>query len=203
MRQDHDDTKNEAPRPVKKRWIGRRFACSRDGSAAIEFALLAIPYFMIVFAILETFIAYTGEQLVANAVDTMSRKVRTGSITATTTNKAAFRRAFCGEISILIKCSEQEIATPDKLWLDVRNFSTFALIPGNVPLSANGDLNTATINNYAPGAQKTINMVRAYYRWDILTDLLRPYITNVRPSGGRPNYFLIVETAAFRNEDYP
>lgn len=203
MRQDHDDTKHDAPRPVRERRALRRFVRSRDGAAAIEFALLAIPYFMIVFAILETFIAYTGEQLVANAVDTMSRKVRTGNITAANTSKAAFRRAFCNEVSILIKCSEQEIATPDKLWIDVRNFTSFAQIPGSIPTSANGDLNTGSINNYLPGAQKSINMVRAYYRWDIITDLLRPYITNVRPSGGRPNYFLIVETSTFRNEDYP
>ena len=103
----------------------------------------------------------------------------------------------------MIKCSEEEIATPDKLWLDVRSFPSFADIPGNVPLNTSQDLDTASVNNYSPGAQKTINMVRAYYRWDVITDLLRPYITNIRPSGGRPNYFLIVETATFRNEDYP
>ncbi len=203
MRQDHDDTTNDESRPVKTRRVWWRFTRSRDGAAAIEFALLAIPYFLIVFAILETFIAYTGEQLVSNAVDTMSRKIRTGNITAATTNKTAFRRAFCDEVSILIKCTDQEISTPDKLWLDVRNFSSFALIPGNVPLNSSKDLDTGSIDNYLPGAQKTINMVRAYYRWDIATDLLRPYITNVRPNGGRPNYFLIVETATFRNEDYP
>jgi Flp pilus assembly protein TadG len=203
MRQEHDDTKDDASRPVKARRTWWRFTRSRDGAAAIEFALLAIPYFLIVFAILETFIAYTGEQLVANAVDTMSRKIRTGNIVAATTDRTKFRRAFCDEISIMIKCSEQEIATPDKLWLDVRNFTSFALIPGNIPLNSNKDLDTGSINNYLPGSQKSINMVRAYYRWDIVTDLLRPYITNVRPSGGRPNYFLIVETATFRNEDYP
>nr|WP_245571260.1 TadE/TadG family type IV pilus assembly protein [Neorhizobium alkalisoli] len=182
--------------------LGRIFR-SRDGAAAIEFAMLAIPYFMIVFAILETFIAYTGEQLVANAVDTMARKLRTGNITASNTDRTAFRRTFCNEVSIMIKCSEEEIATPDKLWLDVRSFPSFADIPGNVPLNSSQDLDTSSVNNYTPGAQKTINMVRAYYRWDVVTDLLRPYITNVRPSGGRPNYFLIVETATFRNEDYP
>ncbi len=50
---------------------------SRDGAAAIEFAILAIPYFMIVFAIIETFVAFTAEQLVSNAVDTFARKFRT------------------------------------------------------------------------------------------------------------------------------
>jgi Flp pilus assembly protein TadG len=191
-----------------------RFMRSKDGSAAIEFALLAIPYFVIVFAIVETFVAFAGEQLFANAVDTMARKMRTGNITTFDTTRTThhdrtkFRTAFCNEISILIKCDASEIATPNKLWLDVRTFTTFSAIPKTVPRTpANaefGELDTASINNYSPGGPKTINMLRAYYKWEVITDLVRPYIANVRPAdGARPNYFLIVETAAFQNEDYP
>jgi Flp pilus assembly protein TadG len=198
--------------PVRGKGAWRRIARSKDGAAAIEFALLAIPYFLIVFAIIETFIAYTGEQLVANAVDTMARKLRTGNITyqpgrTTYKSETDFRRAFCDEISIMIKCSEEEIATPNKLLLDVRSFASFDLIPTTIPRSASGgpfgELDTSSFA-YAPGPAKSINMLRAYYRWDVITDLIRPYITNVRPEGGgRPNYFLIVETSAFRAEDYP
>ncbi|MCQ1767280.1 pilus assembly protein [Neorhizobium galegae] len=211
MCQDYDDTRTRAPMPVRGKGAWRRIARSKDGAAAIEFALLAIPYFLIVFAIVETFIAYTGEQLVANAVDTMARKLRTGNITyglnrGTDKNETEFRRAFCAEISIMIKCSEEEITTPDKLLLDVRSFASFALIPTTIPRStggAFGELDTSSFA-YAPGPAKSINMLRAYYRWDVITDLIRPYITNVRPAGGgRPNYFLIVETSAFRAEDYP
>lgn len=212
MCQDYDDTRSRAPVPIRGKGAWRRIARSKDGAAAIEFALLAIPYFLIVFAIVETFIAYTGEQLVANAVDTMARKLRTGNITyglnrGTDKNETEFRRAFCDEISIMIKCSEEEITTPDKLLLDVRSFATFALIPTTIPRSTSGsafgELDTSSFA-YAPGPAKSINMLRAYYRWDVITDLIRPYITNVRPAGGgRPSYFLIVETSAFRAEDYP
>ncbi len=53
-------------------------------------------------------------------------------------------------------------------------------------------------------APKTINMMRAYYRWEIITDLVRPYITTIRPSdGSMPSQYLIVATAAFQNEQYP
>ena len=210
MCQDHDAIRN-APgalaRAERRKPAWRRILPSRDGAAAIEFALLAIPYFMIVFAIIETFIAYTGEQLVANAVDTMGRKLRTGNITynlgrTTDMTRTQFRTAFCDEVSILIKCSATEAANPDKLLLDVRNFSTFALIPTTIPTNAAGDLDTSTFN-YTPGAQKTINMLRAYYKWSVVTDLIRPYISNIKPSGGGSSYYLIVETTNFRNEDYP
>ncbi|TWF52932.1 TadE/TadG family type IV pilus assembly protein [Neorhizobium alkalisoli] len=212
MRQERHDLITDAATRPKRRGLWRDLFRSKDGAAAIEFALLAIPYFVVIFAILETFIAFTGEQLVSNAVDTMARKLRTGNITynlsrpATDMDRSKFRQAFCNEVSILIQCSADEVATPNKLWLDVRSFTSFSAIPTTVPRTGNstyGELNTATFG-FSPGGPKTINMLRAYYKWDTVTDLIRPYITNVRPAdGSRPNYFLIVETATFQNEDYP
>lgn len=201
------DLDNRADRPIQSEGWRRtfwRFRRSRDGAAALEFALLAIPYFMIVFAILETCIAFLGDQLVGFAVDNMARKIRTGEITKVTTPQEDFRRQFCEEISILITCSPTEIVTASKLYLDVRSFPDFASIPLDIPRVSSdrfADLNPAKIENYAPGGPKTINMVRAYYRWPIITDLVRPYISTARPADGSMSTFLIVQTATFRNED--
>lgn len=181
-----------------------RLRKSRDGSAAIEFAILAIPYFMIVFAIIETFLALIGEQLVTNATDTMARKLRTGQIAANIT-RDYFRKEFCKEISILITCSDEEIKTPKKLYIDLRTFATFADIPKKIPLKANGqyyDLDESTFG-FKLGGPQTINMLRVYYRWQVVADLVRPYLTNVRPAdGSMPSHFLIVATDAFRNEAF-
>jgi Flp pilus assembly protein TadG len=192
-------------RQCGRRWSIAAFRRSRDGAAAIEFALLAIPYFMVVFAIIETFIAFAGEELVSNAVDTMGRKIRTGQITAANTDRTAFRTAFCKEISILITCSATEAATPNKLFVDVQKFATFGAIPTTIPRKSTAsfsDLDTSALQ-YAPGGAGTINMVRAYYKWQVIGDLIRPYISNVRPADGSSAYFLIVATAAFQNEQYP
>ncbi|MBX4899375.1 TadE/TadG family type IV pilus assembly protein [Rhizobium bangladeshense] len=189
----------------------RAVARSRDGAAAIEFALLAIPYFVVIFAILETFIAFAAEELVSNAVDTMSRRMRTGQITynlgrTTDMSQTQFRQAFCSEISILIKCSTSEAATPSKLYVDVQTFSSFSAIPTTIPRVSSdryADINTAAFK-YTPGGAGTINMLRAYYRWEIITDLVRPYITTIRPSdGSMPTQYLIIATSAFQNEQYP
>lgn len=189
----------------------RRFARSSDGAAALEFALLALPYFLIIFAILETFIAFTGEQLITNATDTMARKIRTGQITnglgrTTDLTQKQFRQQFCNEIALLISCSLAEVNTPTKLYLDVRKFSSFNLIPKNVPRKNASDpfsdIDTSSFG-YTFGGPETINMVRAVYRWKIATDLVRPYITTIRPNGVMPTDFLIVATAAVQNEKYP
>ncbi|HET7411851.1 MAG TPA: TadE/TadG family type IV pilus assembly protein [Pararhizobium sp.] len=180
----------------------RRLLHSRDGVAAIEFAILAIPFFLIVFAIIETFVAYAGEQLLENAVDTMSRKIRTGQITAANTSEEQFRTAFCDEISIMMSCSGT--GDEQKLYLDVETYKTFADMPTGVPRvggGAFGELDDSSFG-YDPGPAGSKNMVRAYYKWPIRTDLVRPYISNVRPTGGT-SYFLMVATTAFANENYP
>ena len=82
----------------------RKLRVSRDGAAAIEFAILAIPYFLVVFAIIETFIALMAEQVVTSATDTMARRLRTGQISSTIT-KEDFRKSFCTEISVMMTCS--------------------------------------------------------------------------------------------------
>jgi Flp pilus assembly protein TadG len=186
---------------------------SNEGATAIEFALLAIPFLMIVFATFETFIAFTGEQLIANAVDTMARKVRTGQITFTvgSTNymtQTQFRQEFCNQIALMATCSSTEASTPKKLFIDIEQVTNFSDIPVSVPLIAtNGgksvDLDTSKIK-FTPGGAGKINMFRAYYRWPITTDLVRPYISNIRPEGASSgSEFLIVATTAFLNEDYP
>lgn len=195
MSLDHDATIRRRP---MKGLFGRLLA-RRDGATAIEFAILAIPFFVIIFASLETFTAFMGEQLLVNATETMARKIRTGEITSSTTTEQ-FRTAFCEEIKILMPCSTGEITTPSKLFIDVRNFSSYAGIPKTVPL-VDTDLDTASFA-FKPGGRKSINIVRAYYRWSVITDLVRPMISNIKSKDGSQNY-LMIATAVVQNEDYP
>lgn len=205
----HQDGRAKAGRPKRRLW--RRLRRSRDGAAAIEFAILAIPYFLIIFAIIETFVAFYAEQMVHLAVNNMARELRTGRITydlgrTTDMTEGQFRQAFCNEISILITCSETEITTPSKLYIDVRTFPTFGDIPGKIPRVSTADYSDIDPSSFdfAPGGPKSINMVRALYRWQVMTDLVRPYITTIRPAdGSMPTDFLISATTAIQNEDYP
>lgn len=190
----------------------RRLFKSSEGATAIEFAILAIPFMMIVFATFETFIAFTGEQLVSNAVDTMARRVRTGQITfslgrTTDMTQTQFRQEFCKQISVMITCSPTEAAVPSKLFIDLQQVTNFSDIPTGIPVVAtNGgkgrDLDVTKLK-FTPGGAGKINMFRAYYRWPITTDLVRPYVSNIQPEGNTKGQFLIVATSAFQNENYP
>lgn len=203
------DSNDRPKRPRRLRSL-LRLSRDREGAAALEFAILAVPFMMLIFATFETFFAFAGEQLMANAVETMARKVRTGEITfgqgkPTDVTEAEFRQLFCDEVSIISMCSQTEATTPEKLYLDVRQFASFADMPREVPTVTTADYSDLDTSDFAfsPGGAKSKNILRAYYRWQIMTDLMRPYITNIRPASKPiPTDFLIVQTAAFENEDY-
>ncbi|MDO6966205.1 TadE/TadG family type IV pilus assembly protein [Rhizobium alvei] len=186
------------------------FRRNREGAAALEFAILAVPFLMLTFATFETFFAFAGEQVLANAVETMSRKIRTGEITfaqgkATDMTEVEFREAFCEEIAVFNMCSDSEAASPDKLHIDVRQFSSFGDMPRQIPKVSTADyadLDTTGFG-FSPGGPNSINMVRAFYRWQIITDIIRPYVTTIRPEGDPlPTDYLMVSTAAIQNEEY-
>jgi Flp pilus assembly protein TadG len=200
----------DAARKTERWSLLRRFRENRDGAAALEFALLAVPFLMLIFATFETFLAFAGEQLMNNAVDDMARKIRTGEITfgqgkSTDMTESEFREVFCDEIAVLRMCSSTEAATPSKLFLDVRQFVSFSDMPKDVPRITSdqySDLDTSEFA-FSPGGSESKNMVRAYYKWQVMTDLVRPYISNLRPAGQvMPTQFLIVSTTAFENEKY-
>jgi Flp pilus assembly protein TadG len=187
--------------------IYKRLGKSESGSTAMEFGILAIPFFMIIVATVETFIAFAGEQLLESAVDTMSRKLRTGEITfnmglPTDLNEAEFNTEFCNEIKLMLTCDG--IGTADqKLYVDLQTVTNYASIDASVPRvsTANfSELDTSGFG-YNPGGSGAINMLRVYYKWDVTVDLIRPYITNIRPSSGS-EYYLMVATTAFQNEGY-
>ncbi len=189
-----------------------RLRRDRSGATAVEFAILILPFIMTVFATLETFVAYTAEQLVASAVDDMARDIRTGTITfglgrSTDMTETEFRAAFCSKVALLIKCSSTEAATPAKLYIDLEEVSSFGAISTDVPrvdsTNNQSDLDTSSLK-FTPGNSGAINSFRVYYRWSVTVDLVRPWISNLIPSGQtKPSEFLIVATNAFRNEAYP
>lgn len=187
----------------------KRIRKSESGSTALEFGVLAIPFFMIIVATVETLVAFAGEQILVNAVDKMSRQLRTGEITfnmgrTTDLTEAEFRELFCNEINIVLSCSNT-ISSDQKLFIDLKNVVNYSDIDVGIPKVSSADyaeLDTSGFE-YSPGGSGSINVLRVYYKWDVTVDLIRPYITNIRPGAEGSEYYLMVSTMAFRNEGYP
>ncbi|KQT53857.1 MULTISPECIES: TadE/TadG family type IV pilus assembly protein [unclassified Aureimonas] len=177
----------DAPMPAR-RGILRRFRRDRKGVAAIEFALLALPFFLMIFAAIETSIVCLAEMTLDQAVDQVGRTVRTGQAQKANLTKDAFKQQICAKVGFLLAC--------DKLSVDVATYDNFAAIPE--PLT-NGKLDTSGFG-YAPGGKETITAVRAFYKWPITTDMMRKYLADGGEKGDGTH--LLYAISAFRTEPF-
>jgi Flp pilus assembly protein TadG len=183
----------------------------RSGGSALQFAILAPMFFVVVFATMETVASFAAEQVLVNANDKIARKIRMGEITFNTgqptdvKDETAFRAKFCEELTIMMTCSLQEIDIPSRLFLDVRSAPSFADLPANtVPRTGDpetGPLDTTKLK-FSPGGKSAINIVRAYYRWPVILDFMRPYLANLQAPDGSLSDYLLVATAVIQNEAY-
>lgn len=180
-------------RSWSRRWL--RFRKSEDGAAAVEFALVSIPFFLILFSIVEQGFFFLGNRLIDAGVNEIAREVKTRQITATNTTEAQFKAALCGKtLMAIFDCS--------KLSVDVRTIASFAA-PAAPPVNADGSLDTSGFG-FAPGGRSTINVIRAYYDWPTVLDwenVARAGWGGITGEGmGTRGFRRIVGSAAFLNE---
>ncbi|NMG40523.1 pilus assembly protein [Chelativorans sp. ZYF759] len=157
-----------------------RFVRNRKGSTAIEFTILAIPFSMLVFAVLESCISFAAQQVMANAADDMARQFRTGQIKADQLSKQEVRDIFCERIQIVVSpgCPGLE--------MDLRTYTTFAEAAQQRVAFLNGDIDTQGFD-IAPGPSMSKNMLRVFYRWPVITDFMRKSMANL-PDGKTLHY---------------
>lgn len=123
------------------RLIGR-FRRAQDGAAAIEFGIVAVPFFALLFAMIETALMFWTNQVLEESLSQASRRLLTGQAASRytssnpTVNAQAFRNDICALAPMgLIDCS--------KLFIDVKVYTNFAgASSGTTSPIANGALNT-------------------------------------------------------------
>ena len=125
------------PRRGARRCGGSARARNREGSTAIEFTALAIPFSMLVFAILESCISFAGQEVLTNATDDVARQLRTGQLRAADVNETSLKKMICDRLDIVVAKG-----CPD-LVVDLREFPTFAAAAAvKIKLTTDKDIDT-------------------------------------------------------------
>jgi Flp pilus assembly protein TadG len=169
--------------------VARRFARGQNGTAAIEFALVAVPFMALIFAILETALVFFANQTLESAVSNAGRLIMTGQAQTAAYSKNDFKNAVCNDLAGgLFDCS-------NGVYVDVKTYTSFGSINTASPI-VNGKLDTSNMT-YTPGGPGDIVVVRLYYQWPIYVSLLGNTLSNL--NGGNR---LLVATSVFRNEPY-
>jgi len=184
-----------APRWQKKL---EAFADDKRGIAAVEFALIAMPFFFLIFGLLEVCVIFIMSSILEHAASEASRQIRTGQIqTAGHADSAAAKTAFlddvCDELFGMMSCDS------GKLMIDVQKFSSFGSTGGQ---SLDFDGTTGDLDDsgfgFDTGAQNEIVVIRVFYEWDLIIPVMSAPLDNMGGSSRR----LLQSTVAFRNEPF-
>ncbi|MER8748768.1 pilus assembly protein [Mesorhizobium sp. M1050] len=149
-----------------------RFLRDRRGATAIEFAILSVPFALLVFAILESCISFASQEVMANITDDVARQLRTGQLKAADVSKDSLTTTICTKLEIMVSQD-----CPNQLQVDLRQYTTFAdaaaagfKIQGGQIILTNGTAEPPFAVTW--GAAGSRNMLRVFYKWPIMTDLL-------------------------------
>jgi Flp pilus assembly protein TadG len=180
-------------------------ADTEKGSVAIEFAMVAPVFFLMLMATVETGVMFFAQSTLQNAVNDAARLVRTGQSACFSKDSDGnclgitadqFRKQVCDEVKLLLKVCTKDASGNSDLQFDVKAYSAgFGGVTNSSPLNVSGDLPNLTA--FDTGNACDVVLVRAYYRWPVTTPGLSFLLANMRGS-----FHLLATAAAFRNEPY-
>ena len=171
------------------------FAAARRGTTAIEFAIIALPFCVMLFGIIELGMVFLVSVTLTNATDNAARQIRTGQFQTSGSNaKADFKTQVCNRMAWLAT------SCTSKLTVAVQTFADFNTASGNSATAGTAWTPAAAAATcFSTGAPGDIVLVRTYYEWDVFTPLLNEALVNM---GTGSNKRLISTVATFRNEPY-
>jgi hypothetical protein len=154
------------------------------GGTAVELALIAPFFLLLVFAALELGMMLFANAALDGATRDAARAIRTGEAQLSGGALAAVRSRLCARLGALIDC--------DAVILDARAFGSFAAVslpPLNIQPGP-----PATI--FQPGDAGQIVALRAAYRYNFML----PMVASLLGDAGGGGWLLA--TAIFRNEPF-
>jgi Flp pilus assembly protein TadG len=168
----------------------RRFARHQDGSAAVEFALILVPFLALMFGIMQTALVFFAEQTLETAVSDSARLILTGQAQSQNLDATSFKNKVCARIYGLFNCQSG-------VYVDVQTYTSFSGISYTPPIDSHGNLDTSNFG-YHPGGPGDTVVVTLYYQWPIYFTLMD--FSSLSDLSGSKR--LLIATAAFKNEPY-
>ena len=168
--------------------ILRKLRKDETGTTAIEFAMVATPFLMMLYGIISLGLYFFSTFTLENAIEVASRQIRTGQAQAAGLTQAQFQQVVFNNVPSFIN--------QGNLIVNVNSFATYAAITPASCVDVNG-APTAGSTSFAPGTQSAIVVAWVCYTWDVTKYIPFLKLGNL-PDGSR----LIQATTTFQTEPY-
>jgi Flp pilus assembly protein TadG len=177
----------------------RRWRREESGATAIEFAIVAMPFVLLLFGLVSVCLFYFADFSMENATWQAARAVRTGqlqqssgSYSGISTNadrQKALKKSFCDKAFLFPDCNSKAVVI-------VQSNSGFGTI-SQPNCASNGVVIDQSLAAFNTGAASSVVLVTICYPWDFGGRLPLMSVSNLQ--GGA---LLMQSSAAFRTEPY-
>ena len=173
-------------------FIRQPFARDDRAAVSVEFAILALPFFAVLGAILETSLVFLATNILDSAVNDASRQIRTGQAQAAAFNTTKFEKLVCDRLYGMFKdCSG--------LYSSVTIVNDFKSATAVAPVqqSCTSSCTWTRPEDFSPGTGSNIVMVQVYYRWPLILSIGGFDLANMADHSR-----LLGSVRVFRNEPF-
>ncbi len=160
--------------------------------------MVAMPFFMLIFALLEVSLMFFAGQVLETAVADAARLIRTGQAQSLGFNLTNFRGEVCSGVSSLMTC-DPDGSGDGGFRIDVRTYADFNSVDLNTPISGAPGAEALDESSFGfnMGTGGEIVLVRVFYEWPTYVTYYGSNFGNLA-NGNR----LLAATVAFRNEPF-
>lgn len=164
------------------------FARDQRGVTAIEFAFLALPFFGLLAAIMQTALVFLGSQFLESAVYDTSRLIQTGQ--AKNFTHAQYKAQICNRLYGLFNCSDVKLKV---------NTVGLNPPPTTSPIKPDGSWASdwSSPTDFEPGGGGTVVRVQAYYNFPAPLNAFEVLV-----KGGTAGKQLLGTSIVFINEPF-
>jgi Flp pilus assembly pilin Flp len=188
-------------RAAAKSRLLRRFGKDSRGVTTIEFAFVAMPFFVLVMGIMTIGTQFLAMHSLENGVANASRKIRTGEAQTQGLTLGTFRQAICDAAGSVIPCNSN-------LVVHVRSATTFVgLTPPPSCTTSSGSLAPASgsmndLLSASTGQENMKVLVTACYHWQAGAGFWQVIWNLLSPTPRTQGQMILSAAAVFQTEPY-
>lgn len=168
----------------------RKWIKSEKGAAAVEFALVGLPFITMLIGIVEASLFFATGVVLEGAAGDAARMIRTGQVQNSNNPVQTFEDGLCARVGLLINCLNLQY---EVLVVPQNSFNNASTM--NPTFDEDGDL---VSGGFHPGGASDDVLIRVVYRYEFLT----PFLGSIMSKDPSSNMATLMSTVVVKNEPY-
>lgn len=160
---------------------------NEDGSTAVEFALVGVPFVIMVIGIIEMALMFTTQSLLEASTSEAAREIRTGAVQQGG-GESLFEDVLCDFATVFMDCNALQYQV-----VSVDSFQDAEDLP-DAEFDDEGDLQD---QGFDAGGVSDVVMIRIAYKYPIKTPMMQLMLTNNSDSNR-----ILLSTVVLQTEPY-